>query len=158
VSQAIASYFASLPNYQPGDLISRSQIERVLAMLNEAGAPVPQASEIADRGLADNSFMVQGLSSPTGKAFLRKLARDPGAFTHLDRLSSIPGGEKLIRDLIADRDGDKMIQYLATTKGGQNMGRMMAGINGGIDLNKPTHRIYTVDELIEAINVAYASR
>jgi hypothetical protein len=38
------------------------------------------------------------------------------------------------------------------------MGGMMAGVRGGTDLNKPTDRIYTVADLIPAINAAYASR
>jgi hypothetical protein len=158
VTRAIEAYFASLPNYQPGDLITRSQIERLLTMLDDAGAAVPNAKKIAERGLADTSFVAKELSSPSGKHFMRKLASKPGTFAHLDRLSTIPRGEKLVRDLIRDKDGDKMIEYLATTKGGQNMGRMMSGVRGGTDLNKPTDRIYTVADLINAINAAYASR
>jgi hypothetical protein len=158
VSRAVEAYFASLPDYQPGDLITRLQVERLLTMLDDAGASVPKADKIAERGLADSSFVVKELSSPSGKHFMRKLAMKPGAFAHLDRLSAIPGGEKLIRDLVRDKDGDKMIEYLATTKGGKNMGRMMADIRGGTDLNKPTDRIYTAADLVTAINAAFASR
>jgi hypothetical protein len=87
---------------------------------------------------------------------MRRLARNPGTFAHLDRLSSIPRGEKLIRDLIHDKDGDKLIEYLATTKGGKNMGNMMAAVPHGENLNTPTDRIYTVADLIVAVNEAYA--
>jgi hypothetical protein len=157
VTRAVQAYFASLPDYQPGDLITRSQIERVLTKLDDAGTAVPNADKIAERGLADDSFIARELSTPSGKKFMRKLARSPGTFAHLDRLSTIPRGEKLVRDLIRDKDGDKMIEYLATTKGGQKMGSMMAGVQGGTNLNQPTGRIYTVADLVAALRAEYVA-
>ncbi len=157
MSRAVEGYFASLPDYQPGDFIMRSQIERVLTKLNDAGAPVPGADNIAERGLDDGSFIARELSTEAGRKFMRRLARLPGAFAHLDRLSSIPRGEKLIRDLIRDKDGDKIIEYLVTTKGGQRMGSMMAAVPDGTNLNKPTGRIYTVADLVAALKAAYAA-
>ena len=156
VKGAIEKYFASQPNYEVGDAITRSQIITVLNKLNGAGAPVPRASEIANRGLADDSFIAQQFSTPAGRKFMRKLVGTPGSFASLDRLSSISGGEQLIRDLIRDPGGDKLIEYLVTTKGGHNMGRMMTAVPNGENLNAPTGRIYTVDELVTAINAAYA--
>ena len=87
---------------------------------------------------------------------MRNLATTPGSFASLDQLSSISGGEQLIRDLIRDPGGDKLIEYLVTTKGGHNLGRMMTAVPNGENLNAPTGRIYTVDELVTAINAAYA--
>ena len=52
------------------------------------------------------------------------------------------------------KDGDKMIEYLATTKGGKNMSSMMAQARGGVDLNKPTGRIYTADDLVAVLTDA----
>lgn len=157
VTRAVEAYFTSLPDYQPGDLITRSQIEQVLTKLDDAGAQVPGADKIAERGLDDNSFVARELSTAAGRKFMRRLARNPGTFAHLDRLSSIPRGEKLIRDLIRDKDGDKMIEYLATTKGGQKMGGMMAAVPGGGNLNRPTGRIYTVADLVAALKAAYTT-
>jgi hypothetical protein len=157
VIQAVEMSFASLPDYREGDLITRSQIERVLAKLNDAGAQVPNTDKIAERGLDDESFIVRELSTPSGRGFMRRLARNPSTFARLDRLSMGPRGESVIRDLIRQKDGDKMIEYLATTKGGQKTGSMMAAAPGGADLNKPTGRIYTVADLIEAIKGAYAA-
>jgi hypothetical protein len=156
VTRAVEAYFASQPNYEPGDLITRSQIADVLATLDNAGAPVPNAEKIAQRGLDDSSFVVRELSTPAGRKFMRKLAQNPGTFAHLDRLSTIPRGETLIRDLLRDKGGDKLIEYLATTKGGHKMGRMMAAVPEGGDLNKPTGRIYTVADLVAALKTAWA--
>jgi len=155
VAHTLETYFASLPNYQPGDLITKSQIEQVLTRLDDSGAAVPNPDKIIQRGLDESSFIAKELASPSGQNFMRKLARNPSTFAHLDRLSRIPRGERLIRDLIHEKDGDKLIEYLATTKGGRNMGRMMANVHNGNDLNKPTGQIYTVADLLAAIKEAY---
>ncbi len=156
LSQTVESYFASLSGYQRGDLITRSQIEKVIATLDGDGVRVPKADGIAKRGLADDSFLVRELSTAEGRRFMRKIARHGGAYSHLDRLSSIPRGQTLVRDLVRQKDGDKFIEYLATTKGGQNMGGMMSHARGGVNLNRPTDRIYTADDLIGALKTALA--
>jgi hypothetical protein len=157
VERTVDAYFATLPDYEPGDLITRTQIEHALTKLADSGAPVPGPEKIIERGLDESSFVVKELSTESGKRFMRRLARNPSTFSHLDQLSRIPRGERLIRDLIHEKDGDKMIEYLATTKGGRNMGKMMANVHNGTDLNKPTKRIYTVDDLLAAIKTAYVS-
>ncbi len=158
IAQAIDFWFASQSGYQPGDLITRDQVATVLKKLEKAGIHVPDAKSIAERCLANDSFLVRELTTPGGKPFMRKLATKPGAFAHLDRLSTIPRGEKLIGDLIREKDGDKLIEYLATTKGGRNMGSMMAGVPGGNDLNKPTGRIYTVADFKAALQASLAKK
>ena len=158
ITHAIETWFAAQPDYQNGDLITRIQIETVLEKLSVAGVEVPDARAIAARGLANDSFLVRELTKKSGRPFMRRLARTPGAFAHLDRLSTIPRGELLIRDLIQDPGGDKLIEYMATTKGGHNMGTMMTAVPGGTDLNKPTNRIYTVAEFLSALEQALAEK
>jgi hypothetical protein len=157
VKTAVEKFFASQTGFQSGDLVTGSQIAAVLMKFDRAGAKVPHAEKIAARGLADDSFIVRQLSNAGGRKFMRKLAATPGSYERVDRLSAIPGGEKLLSDLVRDKDGDKLIEYLATTKGGQNMGKMMAAVPGGNNLNRPTDRIYTVNDLVEAINAEFAA-
>ena len=154
VAKVVDEFFASQPGYEKGDLITRSQIETVVAKLISHGVKISDPSSIVKLGLADDSFLVRELSTPNGKRFMRKIAPRSGAFSHLDRLSTIPRGQSLIHDLMVTKDGDKMIEYLATTKGGKNMGGMMAQARGGVDLNKPTGRIYTADDLVAALKDA----
>jgi hypothetical protein len=49
-----------------------------------------------------------------------------------------------------------MITYMATTPGGKNLGAMMAGTPQGTDLNKPTGRLYTADDLLALVKKLYA--
>ena len=156
VAKVVDEFFASQPGYQKGDLVTRSQIEKVVAKLVSKGVKISDPGGVVKLGLPDDSFLVRELSTPSGKRFMRKIAPRPGAYSHLDRLSTIPRGQTLIRDLMRTRDGDKMIEYLATTKGGKNMGDMMAQVRGGVDLNKPTGRIYTAEDLVAALKEAMA--
>jgi hypothetical protein len=156
VAKVIDAFFASQPGYRNGDLISRSQVEKVIATLTSNGVKISDPESVTKRVLADDSFLVRELSTANGQRFMRKIASRSGAYSLLDRLSTIPHGQSLIRDLMRQKDGDKMIEYLATTKGGKNMGGMMAQVRGGVDLNKPTGRIYTEDELVAALKGAIA--
>jgi hypothetical protein len=156
IAKAIEGYFAAQPGYENGDLITRSQIERIVAKVQSVGVKLDEASGIAKRGLADDSFLVRELSTADGRRFMRRIANDKGAYARLDRLSTIPRGQQTVRDLVRMKDGDRLIEYMATTKGGRNMGGMLSGARGGIDLNKPTGRIYTADDLIAAIKAAMA--
>jgi hypothetical protein len=62
-----------------------------------------------------------------------------------------------VRDLIRGADGDKLIEYLTTTRGGRNLGSALAGARQGANLNQPTGRIYTADELMAAIEESLAA-
>ena len=154
IAKVVDEFFAAQPGYENGDLIRRSQIEQVVAKVISQGVKIFEPAEIVKRGLADDSFLVREFSTPNGKHFMRRLARHPDTFSHLDRLSTIPRGQQTIRDLMGQKDGDKLIEYMATTKGGRNMGAMMGQVRGGVDLNKPTGHIYTADDLVEALNSA----
>jgi hypothetical protein len=155
---AVEEHFASLPDYQPGDLVTRSQVAGALAKVADAGADVPNAERILAATLPDNSFLARELSTPAGRKFMRKVARHPGAFSRLDRLSSMSRGQTLVRDLIRSAEGDKFIEYLTTTRGGRKLGSTLAGARQGADLNEPTGRIYTADDLMAALEQMSAAR
>ncbi len=158
VAKVVRSHFASRPGYQDGDLISRSQIDAVLESAAAAGWKVHNGREIVELGLPDNSFLVRELSTPTGRKFMRKIATLPGGYSHLDRLTSIPRGEAIVRELIRKPGGDEMVAYLATTKGGRRLGKSLSGVRGGADVNKPTGRVYTADDLLDVLQQAYKNR
>lgn len=156
VSQAVLGYFAAQEGYEPGDLISRSQVEAALDLVEQVGWDVPDRKQVAALALSDNSFLIKVLSTKRGQRFMRQVGHQPNGFSYLDRLSSIDNGHNVIKQLIDAKDGYLMIEYMATTKGGHNLGRMMADVKHGVNLNKLTDRIYTADELVELLAVLYA--
>ena len=106
--------------------------------------------------MPDNSFLVGELATPDGKEFMRKISQSPGTYSRLDRLSQLSQGQQFVTQLVGDEGGDDLITYLATTNGGHNLGQMMAGTPNGTDLNLPTGRIYTADDLLGVLKKAYA--
>src|SRR5262245_56550923 len=158
VNKAFTDYFASLKDYRANDLVSQSVVESALTYVaDKSGWKVPNQKEIVGRTLADNSFLITQLSTPVGKKFMRSLDKYGGSYSHLDRLSTISGGQQFIKDMITRKDGYIMIEYLTTTSGGHELGRMMAGVPNGVDLNKPTGRIYTSDDLLAALKQSFST-
>jgi hypothetical protein len=155
VAQAVADSLRGQADYQKGDLITQREVRAALTNVVAIGWDVPDQDQLVDRALAESSFLGRELSAPSGRQFMRKLARHPGTFSRIDRLSTIEDGQATIHSLIQQKGGDDLITYLATTSGGKNLGKMMASTKGGVDLNKPTGRIYTEDDFITALRQAY---
>ena len=114
------------------------------------------AKKITELALPANSFLVGELATPDGKRFMRKISKSPGTYSRLDRLSRLSQGQQVVSQLVGDVGGDVFITYLATTNSGHNLGQMMAGTPNGTDLNLPTGRIYTADDLLAVLKKSYA--
>jgi hypothetical protein len=158
ITKALADYFASLSDFRPCDIVSQSQVGAALAhVTNVTGWDVPDRKAVVQRALADNSFVVAQLSTSSGRPFMRSIAKYPGSYSRLDRLSTISSGQQFIKEIMAKKGGSDMIEYMATTRGGHKLGAMMAGAQQGVDLNKPTGRIYTADDLLVELKRVYAT-
>lgn len=159
VAGALGDYFTSLRDHRPGDLVSQSSVAAALEhVANATGWEAPDQKAIVGRALADNSFLITQLSTPAGRSFMRTVAKYPGSYPRLDRLSTISHGQQFIKDLINRKGGSEMIEYLTTTRGGRELGKMMSGVQHGVDLNKPTGRIYTASDLLAEVNRAYTTK
>jgi hypothetical protein len=145
---AVSQYFEAQEGYRQGDLITREQVEPLLASLRKMGLAPPDAKQILGDVLPADSFLPQQLASRAGRAFMRRIAGYPDAYDRLDRLSELPRGRQTVRDLIRGRDGYKMLQYMTTTRGGKQLGKMLSKSPGAGDFNAPTGRIYTADGLL----------
>lgn len=155
VAKTVSAHLASQRNFEANDLLTQSQINKALDAVLIAGWDVPDREDIVRRGIADGAFLSKELASPAGRKFMRQVARQPGGYSRLDRLSATSGGQQLVRNLIRQKEGYQFIAYLATTSGGHNLGRMAANTRNGVDLNKPTGRIYTVADLLAALKTSY---
>lgn len=158
VTATIGQHFRELKDYEPGDLISRTEVRKALDRVANLGWEVPHRAALEKLVLPESAFLVTQLQSKSGTRFMRKIARYPHAYDRLDRLSSLSGGRRIITRLVRDKGGYELIEYLSTSQGGANLGRMLAGAQGGSDLNKPTGRIYTVDALVKAVQKIYRAQ
>src|SRR5262245_8637485 len=79
VSMTVTDHFASLKDYRPGDLVNQSQVADALSAVESAGWAVLDPDAIIKLAPADNSFLVQVLSTTSGRRFMRQIAKNPGA-------------------------------------------------------------------------------
>ena len=145
-------YYGALPGYQPGDVITRSSVEKLFRQLQQQGWTIEEPESILERMLPDDDILVQQLQTKKGRAFWQKIQQLPGGIDRLDRLARMPQGSANVRDLIQKiPDGHKWIEGMTTTRRGQRMGERLSRSESGRNFNQPTKRIYTAEELIEEL-------
>jgi hypothetical protein len=157
VQSAVSRRFAKLPNFQPSDLITRDQIEPLLAEFQKKWLPPGDAKKILEQVPAKGEFLVEQLSTPAGRKFMRRVATYPDGYDRVDRLSRLPQGQQTVRMLVQDPRGNRMIEYMTTAKGGKELGRMLSEAPNGARFNAPTGRIYTVAMLLARLQESHAA-
>jgi hypothetical protein len=149
----VLQHFASLPDYEAGDLITQSATAKLFQKMEQQGWMVADGSELLERVLPEDDILVQQMRTKKGRKFWSKICTLPGGIDRLDRLARMPQGEANVRDLIQKiPDGDKWIEGMTTTRRGQRMGERLSRSPGNRDFNKPTKRIYTAEILLQELN------
>ena len=151
-------HFATLPGYQTGDLISRSQVQPIFASIDRLGWKVADEATILNSVLSDGNYLVQEFSTPKGQEFMRKVASTPLALDRLDQMARLPGGKLMVKDFLRFPNSELTF----TSKSGFDVSRLARlqppDTRSPItqdDLNKPTGRIYTVDALVARLRQSY---
>jgi hypothetical protein len=155
IEQVVVDHFRAIPDYQPGTIITRSQVEAVLRKLDRLGWPVAGRDEILGRVLADGEWLVQELRSSDGRKFASHIAAQPEGYDRLDRLTRLTDGKRIVRDLVQGPGGYRMIEYMTQSRGGRELGKMLSKAPSGAGFNQPTGRIYTVDALLTQLKKSY---
>ena len=155
VQAAVVEHFEALPDYQPGGIITRGEVEPLFKQRGLMGWLGADADAILDEILPDGDPLLRQLRSGAGRKFAGRLTRYPNAYDRLERLRRLPGGKRIVQDLIRGPGGDKLIEYLTTRSGGAEMGRMLSKSPKGTDFNKPTGHIYTVDMLLGRLRTSF---
>ncbi len=156
VRSTVEQHFATIPEFEKGDLITREQVEPLLAQLELLGWKVADRPAILSQALTPGDFVASELrGSKKGLAFMRAVSRLPAAYDRLDRLARLPRGKQTVHDMIHKTGGAELIKYLTTAKGGKELGRMLSHAPKGHDFNKPTGRIYTVTDLLDQLEASY---
>lgn len=149
--QLVAILTATLerdPQYQPGDLISRSQVSACLADLHKRGWVLDDPKPLLEAALPDDDFLLRQLKDNKGREFLKKIQQTPGSIDRLDRLARMPHGQTNVRDLIHKvPNGYEWINAMGTTAHGRRLAKTMENASTGKHFTEPTHRVYTVDAL-----------
>lgn len=156
VEQAVNEQFASLPDYEDGDLIVRSQVTPLFAKLKSLGWKVADRKRIERDLLGDESLLAKMLLARDGRGLMRDCRGMEHAFDRLDRLARMNDGERILQSLIDGPDGYKMLEYMTNTPGGTELGIMLGEAPKGENFNRPTGRIYTKRQLMARLQKSYA--
>src|SRR5262249_3145066 len=143
--------------YEPGDLISRSQLAGVFDGLKRSGWTVRDQAQISKQVPADDDWFVGELRTPAGRKFMRQIEQYPQGFDRIDRMSQMIMGHDNVRALVRGPDGYKMIQYMTSTPYGQNMGQMLSQDPRGGGFNSSTGKLYTAAEFEKRLAKSYAA-
>ena len=157
VRLAVSRYFAAQKDFQSGDLLTKRDVAPVLAQLRQQWLPPADADAILDQMPAKGEFLVDQLSTPNGRKFMRRVAKYPDAYDRLDRLSRMPHGQQTVRDLIRGPGGEKLVEYMTTTAGGKELGTMLSDTPDGKHFNKPTGRIYTLATFLDRLEQSHTA-
>ena len=156
VKKSVLQYFEKIPNYRARDLITQKEVAPLLNQLQKEGLPL-DAKKILKKVPAEGEFLVNQLSTPKGRRFMRRVAAYPDAYDRLDRLSRLPQGRQTVRMLVGDPHGERMIEYMTTSKGGKELGKMLSKGPGGANFNAPTGRLYTASLLLDELQKSRAA-
>ncbi len=156
ITRHVQAYLATLSDYRPQDLISRREAEAILNCVSELGWTPPDRAALLKLVPDDCSLLVRKLRSRSGKKLMRDCARRGLPFDLLDRLSTLPDGERILQSLINGPDGYKLVEYMATAPGGHALGHQLAAVPRGKNFNQPTGRIYTAEQLLARLKQAYS--
>ena len=157
VQKAVGRYFAKQGDFQPGDLITRKQIEPLLTELQRMGLPLADAKQILDKAPAKGDFLVERFSTPDGRKFMRRVATYPNVYDRLDRLSQMPQGQQTVRDMVTSPAGEKMVEYMTKSPAGTGIGKILSSGQQAEQFGAPTGRIYTVDALMSRLQESHAA-
>jgi hypothetical protein len=157
VQGVVAAHFQSIQGFAPSDLISRSQVDVILAELGRLHWKVADAEKIRTSVLDDDNYLVQQLRTPDGERFMRKVSAQPLAYDRLDQITRMPSGQLMIKDFLRFPNSE-----VSFTRGGtlpfDRLTRLTPPDQRAIaaaDMDKPTGRIYTIAQLVARLRVSY---
>jgi hypothetical protein len=151
---AVAESFARDPGYQPGDFVTRKQVEKALDRVEQAAKGSLKREDrdkLVKQTVDDRGFLAEQLRDPKTKPFMRRVATMPGGFDLLDRMGQMHHGRSTVTRLARGPDGYKLLEYMLQSKGGAELEKMLAKDPGNANFSKPTGKIYTAEQLLTAL-------
>lgn len=159
IERLVKQQLATRHGYRAGDLISRSEVETVLQLLEQSGWKVPEKEKLTERVLEDGHYLVRQSRTQAGQKFLRGVAGESLVYDRLDRLIAMPGGQQLVHDIMRLPDGQKLMSKKPTAGFSDLTILLPKQANGKTphdkNFDKPTGRIYTETDLLKALQESW---
>lgn len=138
------------------DIISKTNAVAMLDTAAKLGWKIVDREALLKRVLPDNDYLVKELRKKQGRNFVKEIANMPEGLDRVDRMAREPQGKYVINMLVTHVDGDKMIGYMTGPTSNQRLANLLSAAPPNVDLNKPTGRLYTVDNFVQELKKLYA--
>lgn len=117
VKSVVKESLSKRQGYQPGDLITRRDVQPILAQLARKGFNADPSVIGFDPYLPDNHYLVGLLQTAKGAETLRQMKNMPGALDRLERLAHFPEGQKILRKVLLESKGTQGVERLLSPQG-----------------------------------------
>jgi hypothetical protein len=155
VAATIDEHFKKKKDYRPGDFLSRSTVESLLAELAKLGWTVRDRDAILAQLTPDKDLLTEQFSTPRGREFMRKVSKNPASFEYLQRLSETANGQRQVKDLMKLPNGPDVLAALVSSPQGRDISKRIAAGPKTKNFDKPTGRIYTQAQLVTRLRESY---
>ena len=156
ICRAVSRNLRNDPLYMAGDAICQSDVEPIFNELIERGYRSTDNEGLYDSFLPVNDKFIKAMRTPEGRMFMRSVAKLPGAYDRLERLSWSNTGRGLLEEMIAAGDGKKAMEHILSDEGAQLVDGLLAKDPRGQNFRLPTGKVHTANELIDHLCEIYA--
>ena len=155
VEEIVSRNLRNDPLYMPGDAICQSDVEPIFNELIERGYRSADNEGLYDSFLSANDKFIKAMRTPEGRMFMRSVAKLPGAYDRLERLTWSNTGRALLAEMIASGEGKKAVEHILSDEGAKLVEGLLAKDPRGQDFRLPTGKVHTANELIEHLCEIY---
>ncbi len=162
VSGITQAKLAEREGYQPGDLITQTDVKRVLLALNSSGWQPTDSKQLLADSLPENAVLARTLKTKKGARFMRKVGDYELIFDRMDRVSRVSGGSKMLTDIAKLPDGEKLAKLNRPNGVPGFLDLLPKKSSGKVrsikDYEQPTGRIYTEKQLLQRLKESYQGK
>jgi hypothetical protein len=159
VRALVESHMQTNSDFRRGDLITRGDVAPALGDVEALGWKNVSQSAAVMNLIEEGDFLARQLRSAQGQTFMRRVSGSRLIYDRLDRISRMPGGQRMIQDLIKLPDGHRYAK-VDPGRGVPNLSDLLPKNASGKtarvpDLDKPTGKIYTLDEFLKQLEISH---
>jgi hypothetical protein len=157
VKAVVQKHLHSKPDYVPGDLISRGDVEPIFDELIPLGVPLSSGQEeLYDDFIPDSSPLAKALRSSNGRKFMQQVKTIPNIYDRLERLCWNKHGRELIDQLATDPQGAVLLKAMLEPAGKAALAKFLGDSPSAKNFSLPTGHIYTANQLLKKLDTVLA--
>ena len=144
---------------RPADLISQGDAKALMEAISELGWDIEDQDAIVALTLPDGHGLVKTLRTKRGQEFMRRVAGYKLIYDRLERITGVPGGQRMFNDLVRLPDGHRYAKQTTVGAVPDLLALLPKTGNGKKrrirDYDQPTGNLYTMTAVLARIQESY---